>query len=162
MGLVAPRHVESSRTRDWIHIPCIGRWVLNRWTTREVQTWHIVGAENGFFSFFLLSAFLPHSAACKSLSPLSWLGALFTVFAKEVQKADLATCLWIFLEEPSQGCLPIHTGLLCVVLESSHLELWGGGNIWLWPLILQLRLDVSPSHTVTAHWASRHVCCQQA
>ena len=35
--LVAPKHVESSRTRDWTHVPCIGRWILNHWTTRELQ-----------------------------------------------------------------------------------------------------------------------------
>ena len=29
MGLVAPRHVESSCTRDQIHVPCIGRWILS-------------------------------------------------------------------------------------------------------------------------------------
>ena len=27
---------ESSQTRDWTHIPCIGRLILNRWATREV------------------------------------------------------------------------------------------------------------------------------
>ena len=36
MGLVAPRHVESSWTRDRTLVPCIGRWILNHWTTREV------------------------------------------------------------------------------------------------------------------------------
>ena len=35
-GLVAPRHVESSWSRDWTHVPCIGRWILNHCATREV------------------------------------------------------------------------------------------------------------------------------
>jgi len=26
----------SSQTRDWTHVPCIGRWILNHWTTREI------------------------------------------------------------------------------------------------------------------------------
>ena len=26
----------SSLTRDRTHVPCIGRWILNHWTTREV------------------------------------------------------------------------------------------------------------------------------
>ena len=26
----------SSLTRDWTRVPCIGRWILNHWTTREV------------------------------------------------------------------------------------------------------------------------------
>ena len=43
-----PQYVNSSQTRDQIHIPCIGRWILiNHWTTREVQqlifndSWHV-------------------------------------------------------------------------------------------------------------------------
>ena len=35
-GLVAPWHVGSSRTKDGTHVPCIGNWFLNHWTTREV------------------------------------------------------------------------------------------------------------------------------
>ena len=35
-GWVSPQHVDSSRTRDRIHIPCIGRQILNHWTIREV------------------------------------------------------------------------------------------------------------------------------
>ena len=36
MWLAALRHVESSRTRDQISVPCIGRWILIQWTAREV------------------------------------------------------------------------------------------------------------------------------
>ena len=32
MGLAAPRHVGSSRTRDRTHILCLGRSILNHWT----------------------------------------------------------------------------------------------------------------------------------
>ena len=34
-GLVAPRHVGSSRTWARTHVPCIGRQILNPCTTRE-------------------------------------------------------------------------------------------------------------------------------
>ena len=34
-GLVAPRHVGSSCTRDGTHVPCIERQILNHWTTRQ-------------------------------------------------------------------------------------------------------------------------------
>ena len=37
IGLVAPWHMEHSRTRDQTDIPCIGRWILLHCTTREVQ-----------------------------------------------------------------------------------------------------------------------------
>ena len=36
MGLVAPRHVGSSRTRARTRVPCIGRRILNHCATREV------------------------------------------------------------------------------------------------------------------------------
>ena len=35
MGLVAPRHVGSSQTRDRTRVPCIGRRTLNHCATRE-------------------------------------------------------------------------------------------------------------------------------
>ena len=36
VGLVAPWHVGSSQTRGQTHVPCIGRQVLNYWTTGGV------------------------------------------------------------------------------------------------------------------------------
>ena len=36
MGLVAPRHVGSSWTRAQNRVPCIGRRILNHYTTGEV------------------------------------------------------------------------------------------------------------------------------
>ena len=38
IGLAAPRHVGSSRTRARTHVPCIGRQILNHCATREVLT----------------------------------------------------------------------------------------------------------------------------
>ena len=34
--LVPLWRVESSQTRNWTHVPCMGRQILNQWTTREV------------------------------------------------------------------------------------------------------------------------------
>ena len=34
-GLIVPRHVGSSQTRDQIRVSCIGRWTLYDWVTRE-------------------------------------------------------------------------------------------------------------------------------
>ena len=39
LGLVAPKHVESSRTRDRTCVPCISRWMLNHWLTRQVLSY---------------------------------------------------------------------------------------------------------------------------
>ena len=33
--LVAPQHVESSQTRDWTHVPCIGRRIRDHWTIKS-------------------------------------------------------------------------------------------------------------------------------
>ena len=49
MGLVAPHHVGSSRIRDRTRVPCIGRWILNHCTTREVP-----GSES--YSYYSTSA----------------------------------------------------------------------------------------------------------
>ena len=39
----------SSQTRDWSHSPCIGRWSLNHWTTREVPEILLdTGVDNDF------------------------------------------------------------------------------------------------------------------
>ena len=35
-GLVALWHVKSFWTGDQTWVPCIGRWILNHWTTKEV------------------------------------------------------------------------------------------------------------------------------
>ena len=52
MGLVAPQHVGSSRTRDGSCVPCIGRQVLIHCTTREVL-WLLFFKEKKFFAFTL-------------------------------------------------------------------------------------------------------------
>ena len=48
VGLVALQHVGSSRAGDWTCVPCIGSWILNHWTTREVPMYIF------FFFFFVL------------------------------------------------------------------------------------------------------------
>ena len=36
MGLVGPKHGESTQTRDQTCVPSVDRWILNHWTTRKV------------------------------------------------------------------------------------------------------------------------------
>ena len=36
MSFLAMRHVDLSSPRNWTGTPCIGRWGLNHWITREV------------------------------------------------------------------------------------------------------------------------------
>ena len=54
-GLVAPRHVGSSRTRARTRVPCVGRRILNHCATREAPTYGLkcasaTGGEKGFIS----------------------------------------------------------------------------------------------------------------
>ena len=51
MGLVALRHVGSPQTRDRTHFPCVGRWILNHWTTREVPPSLLKAFLESFFSY---------------------------------------------------------------------------------------------------------------
>ena len=53
---VASRHVESSQTRDWTHVPCIGMWTPNHWTTREARD-----------KTFLKSPLMPQSIICTGM-----------------------------------------------------------------------------------------------
>ena len=41
-GLIAPWRVGSSWTKNQTCVPCIGRWILNHWTTREVPAFNIL------------------------------------------------------------------------------------------------------------------------
>ena len=40
-GLAAPWYVGSSQTRDRTCVPCVGRHILNHWTTREAPLVHL-------------------------------------------------------------------------------------------------------------------------
>ena len=40
MGFAPPRHMDSSQTRNHTCFSCIGRWIPNHWTTREVLFFH--------------------------------------------------------------------------------------------------------------------------
>ena len=55
LGFVALQHVGSSQTRDQTHVPCIGRLIVNHWTTRAVlQACFNWQSENHFCPFSLL------------------------------------------------------------------------------------------------------------
>ena len=50
-GLAAFWYVESSRIRDWTHVPCTCSQILNHWTTKEV----LVHFLYWLFTFWMLS-----------------------------------------------------------------------------------------------------------
>ena len=57
-GLVAPQHMESSRTGDRTRVPCIGSWILNHWTTREAPVCVYVRSEGS--DVYSVSSPLPY------------------------------------------------------------------------------------------------------
>ena len=61
MGLVAPRHVGSSRTRAGIRVPGIGSWILNHCATREARNiyFYLLYYATAYL-FFLVSAFVAY------------------------------------------------------------------------------------------------------
>ena len=44
-SIVVPKHVVSSSTRDWTHVPCLGRWILFCWTTKGVLSIGLLSEE---------------------------------------------------------------------------------------------------------------------
>ena len=36
VGVIDPRRVESSQSKDRTRVLCVGRWILNPWATKEV------------------------------------------------------------------------------------------------------------------------------
>ena len=50
LGWAAPWHVGYPQTRDQTHVPCIGRQILNHWTTREapIHLIFVYGIEDVF------------------------------------------------------------------------------------------------------------------
>ena len=53
--LSCQRYVGSPQTRDWIHVPCFGRWAPNYWTTREVRHLNLlVNKWKPYFSYIPL------------------------------------------------------------------------------------------------------------
>ena len=75
-GWVAPRHVGSSRTREGTCVPCIGRQILNRRTTREIlHKWKLPSRRDFWFLFSVLrrtfvnvKPALGHEGICLGLS----------------------------------------------------------------------------------------------
>ena len=57
MGLAALRHRGFFQTRDRTRVPCIGRWILNHWTTREAL--YSIIFILAFFSFWVAGLLFP-------------------------------------------------------------------------------------------------------
>ena len=58
----------SSLTKDWTHVPCIAKWILNHWTTSDVPGLYylIIPSIPEFIYTYVEKAMAPHS------STLAW------------------------------------------------------------------------------------------
>ena len=61
MDSVAPQHVESPQPRDGTLVPCIGRQVLNYWTTWEVPKALVITRISSLADWIQGSKFMPVS-----------------------------------------------------------------------------------------------------
>ena len=134
MNSVALRHVGSSRTRDWIHLFCIGRWILYHWTTWEALIYVLLVSncewcgEKPLFLFYLKSG-----SSTATLLSNPWLFPPIQF---------LATCI------PSEGNI-LSVTLKCYFLEEQFCE----DRPKHWTKIqkmLVLFLIMSPFHSVTS------------
>ena len=92
----------SSKTRDWTRVPCIGRRILNHWTTREVPR-------------SVLDKSVPGKKKQKNflkrIQQMVWLYYLFQIFAfpryyvYPLESPFPASCL-----EGGQTCCPLRSG----------------------------------------------------
>ena len=78
-GLVAPRHVGSSRTRARTRFPCIGRRILNHCATREVPT-HLLSVSINLPLFFFGLTTRLCNILVEAQSPNHWTAREFPKF----------------------------------------------------------------------------------
>ena len=97
MGLAAMQHVGSSWSRDRTCVPCIGKWILNHWTTRDVSAQVLVAGTDSALS------------VCTS-SP----------FQGAVAHASARTCLPLFQACWGHGAHCVHIGGRPEVLENKQ------------------------------------------
>ena len=96
-GLVARRHVGSSRTRDRTHVPCIGRRILNHCTTKEalLDTFCsplLLGSMSTLFYPVLASRFLPFKVTCSIGFSPTWFQKLLPLPVLQSRNADRLCC----------------------------------------------------------------------
>ena len=84
----------GSWTRNWTHIPCIGRWSLNRWITREVSSLYFYFTFDSQITIEII--FMYHTLSVSLMSFLIYGCPLF-LFASYlfVEEASRLWILWI-------------------------------------------------------------------
>ena len=179
-GLVAPRHVDSCRTRDWTPVPCTGTWILIHSTTREVHfscilsphtQWNLIWIFHSISTnLFLLyvSVMLICYGALKSILIHSKASRSLLVFNISSHKKFLPYCnALILLVKHCFIHIHTHTHRLvffyvfifcctgCSLLCEGFLLQWAGVTLC---FVLVLGLLIVMASLVAEHrlWAHRH------
>ena len=126
MGLVAPWHVESSQTRDRTHVPCIGRQILNHWTSREAWESPFYGWRNWGLNWG--TQLLSKSFHTTGLP----LRCLFQTIGSA---ASASLTGWQIFIHPLTGCQAKNTLLDPVARSASSDFLCQVVNLWSLPLV---------------------------
>ena len=116
MGLVAPRHVGSSRTRAWTCVPCIGRWILNHCSTREVPL-YLFDILIIMYLVVVLFRFIFFGTLCDSWAWMFVSCVRLRNFSAII--LQISPCLF-FLSSPSGT--PIIQMLVCLMLSQRFLK----------------------------------------
>ena len=106
MGLVVLRHVEYSQSRDQTRVPCIGRWILNHWTTREVSSIKSLFCFDNSKSKHFLSPqkFLLASSQSLPCSPpkiaalisIFWVNSVYSGLSLKLNRTVCTFWAWLF------------------------------------------------------------------
>ena len=127
MGLVAPRHAGSSRTRAWTCVPCIGRQTLNPWTARDV----LVSALHGRFVWWS-QGYVPELQACKDDIPVRLLIWNHLLCLLSVQEAPQQMSVgFAFQSCPLrlENTAPLVLPISLQVFSSSLSSIWPSENL---------------------------------
>ena len=121
MGLVAPPHVGSSRTRDQTCVSCFGRWILYHWATREALDHMIFNVLRNMWFSMLVAPFcsLMNNSQGFKLEPHFCWHALLSAFLIVYGFSSSRICMW----------------------ELGHKESWAPKNWCFWTVVLQKTLE---------------------
>ena len=101
----------SSRTRDWTCVLCIGRWILNHWTTREVPRHPFLKKKIYLFNLFIFLIFLAASGLSCSTGDLCW--GMWNHFVKVYSLLRFLSSCGVWVLSLSLRSVVVARGLSC-------------------------------------------------
>ena len=130
MGLGAPRHVESSQTRDRTSVPCIARQILKNYTTREAQ----VPLYNGhFLDSWYLGIFESRWEEQRVKEDGTGWGRLCEqLWGCEEVRLDLQEAEWTSVFLPGCGRCPQNPLMPCCWIGDYSQDIMVLSDVWIW------------------------------